>query len=67
AVVKNSPADEVGIKEGDIILKWNGEKVTVDKDIQDQLSDHGVGDEIELEIYREGETFNKKAKLAERK
>ena len=37
AVVSGSPADKAGIKENDILLRWNGITITETKSIQDLL------------------------------
>ncbi|MEX1014466.1 MAG: trypsin-like peptidase domain-containing protein [Candidatus Paceibacterota bacterium] len=66
AVISNSPADKTGIKEGDILLKWNGEEINQNKKIQDYLSESEPGDEVELEILRNKESILKKVILSER-
>lgn len=67
AVVKGSPADKARLKEGDIILEWNGEKITSDKNIQDYLSRSEVGDKVEIKILRDKDEIKKNITLAERK
>ena len=56
--MEGSPAEKVGIKEGDIISKVEGEEVTVDN--IDSISNKIKGEEgtkVKLEITREDETF----------
>jgi serine protease Do len=72
AIVKNSPADKAGIKEDDILLEVNGEKITEDNTLADILSRYKVGDEIEFKILREwmegkGKEIFLKVKLKEKK
>jgi serine protease Do len=72
AIVKNSPADKAGIKEDDILLEVNGEKITEDNTLADILSRYKVGDEIEFKILRgwmegKGEEIFLKVKLKEKK
>lgn len=67
AVVPGSPADKAGIREKDIILSWDGEKITQQKNLQDFLSESEVGDVIELGILRNGRKTKTKLKLKERK
>ena len=56
--IEGSPAEEVGLKEGDIITKVDGEEVTVDN--VSTMTDKIKGEEgttVELEIQRDDETF----------
>lgn len=67
AIAPNSPADRAGVKEKDIILEWNGEKITPEKNIQDQLEDSAVGATIKLTILRNNRILKKNIILTERK
>jgi S1-C subfamily serine protease len=67
AVIKDSPADKSGIKEGDIILTWNKNKITTENSIQDYLSKSEIGEKVDLEILRDGENINTVIELTERK
>ena len=66
AVIKGSAADEAGLKEYDIILEIDNEKVTEENTIADILQKHKVGDEINLKVFREGKKIELKAKLKEK-
>ena len=65
AVVPNSPAERAGVKENDIILELNGQKVT--DELQDMLQKFEVNNEIELTVLRKDEQVKMKVKLEERK
>lgn len=67
AVAPNSPADKAGLKEKDIILEWNGDKITPEKNIQDYLEDCSVGTIVKLTVLRNGRTLKKKITLTERR
>ena len=41
AIIPKSPADLAGIKEKDILLEFNGEKITIEKPMQDFLEKMG--------------------------
>lgn len=56
AVVPNSPADKIGIKENDIILEVSNEKITEDNDLAGILKKHKVGDKLTLLIWSRGTT-----------
>ena len=56
--MKGSPAEEVGLQEGDLITKVEGEEVTVDNvnDMSDKIKGE-EGTKVKLEITRGEETF----------
>ena len=57
-VVKNSPAEEAGIKRGDIIMKVNDEEVNSPEELQDKIRDVDIGKKANLEVVRDGKTTN---------
>ncbi len=54
-VVKGSSAEEAGLKEGDIILKFNGEKITKENSLALIISRYNPGDKVRLKILQEEE------------
>ena len=52
AVVKNSPADKAGLQEKDIILEFNGVKLTTQTTIQDVMEKCKIGEKIALKVLR---------------
>lgn len=67
AVVKGSAADKAGLKEYDIILELNGEKITEKEPLANLLQKYKIGQEISLKVLREGKEINLKVKLEEKK
>ena len=57
------PAQKAGIKRGDIITYFGQEKV--DQSFSSMISDHKVGEEVELKVWSEGEEHLVKVKLVE--
>lgn len=58
-VVKDSPAEKGGIKEGDIITKIDSQKVTEkDGDLAKIISDKKIGDRLTVTVWRDGEEKN---------
>jgi len=55
AVVSGSPADDVGIKEGDVILKVNDAEINEDTSLVSTIGRYQVGDVVKLIIFRDGQ------------
>jgi serine protease Do len=56
-VVENSPAEKAGLKVGDIIVKFDNQKLEEETDLAKLISKKKIGDEIKLQIWRKGEEF----------
>ncbi|MEK9186465.1 MAG: trypsin-like peptidase domain-containing protein, partial [Patescibacteria group bacterium] len=67
AIIPNSPAHKAGIKEKDIILECNDQKITPEQTIQDLLEVMNVGDIMNLKVLRDNKELSLKIVLAERK
>ena len=67
AVVKGSAADKAGLREYDIILESNGEKITEENPLADFLAKQKIGGEINFKVLREGKEIILKVKLEEKK
>lgn len=65
AIVPNSPAARAGIKENDIILELNGEKIS--DELQDMLQNYPAESNVELTVLRKDEQMKVRVKLEERK
>ena len=58
AVMANGPAQKAGIKEGDIILELEGEKITQTNTLASIINSRRAGEKISLKILREGKTLD---------
>ncbi len=67
AVVAGSPAHKAGVKENDIVLEINGDRLTEKHELADVIQDLKVGDECELTVMRGDKTMKVKTVLEERK
>ncbi len=63
AVIPNSPAEKAGIKEKDIILEIDGNKINLQNTLAEQIRSKKVGDEVTLKIWRDGQIIYLKVKL----
>lgn len=57
-VVKNSPAHRAGLKRGDIILEFEGKRVTESAILRNLVAQSKAGTPINLKISRDGTSFN---------
>lgn len=54
AVIPNSPAEKAGLEEGDVILSINNKRITEESSITEILSEHAIGDRLEVIFWRDG-------------
>ncbi len=53
-VVKGSPAEQAGIKQGDVIIAYQDKPVDDPSSLRNSVSLAGVGSEVKLTVWREG-------------
>ncbi|MFC1812887.1 DegQ family serine endoprotease [Thermodesulfobacteriota bacterium] len=66
-VFEDDPADQAGIKPGDIIIEVEGEKISSSRDLTRIIAGIGVGDTAKIIVLREGRTKTFKVKITKRK
>jgi S1-C subfamily serine protease len=66
AVIPGSPSEKAGIKSGDIVLQVDGVRVDDNNGLIDLIAQHGVGDTVNLRVYRDGKEIDVPIKLTER-
>ncbi len=66
AVTKGSAAEKAGIKEKDVILELNGQKITADNTLAKMIMKFKPGDTVSLKILRDGNEMSVDATLGER-
>ncbi len=64
-VYRGGPAEDAGIKPGDVVLEAGGTKITSVADMYDVLRKVRAGDSLALKLSRRGKTVNVKIKLAD--
>ncbi len=53
-VVEDSPADEAGLEEDDVIIGFDGSKITDTDELVEMIDERRPGDEVILTVVREG-------------
>ncbi|HEY5892319.1 MAG TPA: DegQ family serine endoprotease [Chthoniobacterales bacterium] len=64
-VTPRSPADEVGLKAGDVIIEFNGRKVTDGRQLRLMAGQSAPGTSVSMKALRDGREQDFTAKLAE--
>ena len=64
-VFAGSPADSAGLKEDDVIIAVDGEKLSEELALAELLSDYRPGDAVILSVVRGTESFDVEVTLAE--
>ncbi|MGD8744001.1 MAG: PDZ domain-containing protein, partial [Candidatus Woesebacteria bacterium] len=65
-VVAGSPAENAGLQPDDIITKFDDQQLNEEgSDLADAITDKKPGDEVTLEVWRNGETLTLTATLSE--
>lgn len=67
AVTPGSTADKAGLMENDIILEFNGQKITQDNSLAQMVQKYQPGDEVTLKILSKGQEKTVKLILGEYK
>lgn len=66
AITKGSAAEKAGIKEKDVILSVNGEKISQDSSMAKLIQKYNPGDTVTLHILRDGKEQDLQVTLGER-
>jgi serine protease Do len=56
-VAKNSPAEKAGLKDGDIILEFDGKQVDDSGQLPSMVSSREPGDKVQVKIFRAGKAM----------
>lgn len=64
-VLKNSPADKAGLKQGDVIVKYNGKSIKNASELRTFVGLTRPGTRVNLEVIREGKPLVLKVTIGE--
>ncbi len=65
-ILKDSPAEKMGLKQYDIVKEADGQKIKTSEDIQKQVAGKKPGDRITFVVYRDGKNISLAGKVGER-
>jgi len=65
-VLKGGAGDDAGLKTGDVILSVDGKEVNAANELQTIIGSHKPGDEVSLNVFRDGSTLTKVVRLKPR-
>lgn len=58
-----SPADKAGLKQGDVIVEFEGKPLSKASQLQQYVGETAPGEEIKIKIFRKGDFLTKQVKL----
>ncbi len=64
-VTSNSPADEAGFREGDILVSYDGKKIENTKQLRSLVAQTEPGSKVAMEVFRDGKTERLHVKIGE--
>ncbi len=64
SVMRGSPADKAGIRQGDVVVGFNGGDVRDPAQLQRFVAEAGVGKSVKITVFRDGRTIDLKMTLA---
>ena len=65
-VLKDGAGDDAGLKTGDVVFSVDGKEVNAANQLQTIIGSKRPGDVVNLTVYRDGKTFDKKVTLKAR-
>jgi len=67
SVVKGSPAEKAGIKRGDVIIEFDGKKISKMRSLPSIVAMTPIGQKVKIKVIRDGKVKTLKAKIEEMK
>jgi serine protease Do len=65
-ILRGSPAEEAGLEPGDLVIEWNGQKVTGNAELPLLVASSQIGSKVQVKIVRDGIAHVLTVKIAER-
>lgn len=65
-VISGGPAEQAGLRHGDVILEVEGRKVVSNRDLIDRISSKMPSESVKVKVFRAGKKLDKEVVLGER-
>ncbi len=65
-VVRSGPADSAGMKQNDVVVSFDGEKIETMDDLIVAIREHRVGEQVSLVVVRDGDRQTLRATLGDK-
>jgi serine protease Do len=65
AVTDGSPAEDAGLRMGDVIMSVDGEPVSTSSNLQNKIAQHRPGERVTVTVFRDGRTQDLTVRLGE--
>jgi membrane-associated protease RseP (regulator of RpoE activity) len=65
-VIEDSPAEKAGLKDGDVVLEFNGQSTASNKALVKAVRNAAAGDEVKIKVLRGGKTKTIEVLLGEK-
>lgn len=66
AVLRGSPADAAGVQSGDLIIEFNGQKVSDNSELPLLVADAPIGENVKMTVLRGGQPLELTVKIGQR-
>ena len=64
-VFEDSPAERAGLKQGDVIVQFDGQEIESSMELPRIVASTPIGKEVSIQIFRDGKRISLKAKITE--
>jgi serine protease Do len=65
-VLPGSPAEAAGVQPGDLVVEWNGQKISTNTELPLMVASTQIGSTVKVKVLREGKPLELSVRIAER-
>lgn len=64
-VTPDSPAEKAGLRQGDVVLAFNGQEIVTPRELSRAVADAGAGDKGKLQVWRDNREIDVSVRIGE--